>query len=110
MRKVVADARADGVDARHEGGVLLLAQHADRDEGLQQLHRDEAGARKSRKRQRAVALAVLEQPVDAADLVDLRVADHRQPLGEQVDLVPVAPPERPLAVNDAVGEPAQRAR
>ena len=61
-------------------------------------------------RQRAVALAVLDQPVDAADLVDLRVADRRQPLRQEVDLRPVLPPQRRLAMNDAVREASQRAR
>ena len=87
------------------------AEHADRDEGLQQLHGDEARARETGEGQGPVALAVLEQPVDAADLVDFRI--RRSPADAARAnrfLRGRAATKRALAVDDAVGEAAQRAR
>src|ERR1700722_16311209 len=104
MRKIVADPRPHGVDARHEGGVLFRIENAYRDEGLKQLNGDEPCARQTREGQGAIALAVLDEPIDTADLVDLCVADGRHSLCEQINLFSITAPSRRFTMDDAIGE------
>ena len=104
LREILPDARPDGIDTRHECRTFFGIENAHLDEGLEQLNRYEACPRETGERQCAVSLAVLDQPVNAADLVDLRVADCRKPPFQQVDLRAVAPPQRGLAMHDAIAE------
>jgi hypothetical protein len=103
-REILPDARSDGIDARHEGGEFFGIENAHLYKGLEQLNRDEARPRQTGERQCTVPLAVLDQPVNAADLVELRVADGRKTRGQDVDLGAVLPPQRGLAMHDAIGE------
>ena len=108
LREISPDARPYGIDTRHECRAFFGTQNAHRYERLKQLNRYETRPCQTGERQRAVSLAVLDQPVNAADLVDLRVADCRKSLCQQVDLRAVAPPKRGLTMNDAIGEAPQR--
>src|ERR1700733_9033889 len=104
LREILADARPDGIDTRHERCTLSGIEDAHLDERLEQLNCYEARPRETSKWQCAVSLAVLDQPVNAADFVDLRVADCRKPPCQQGDLRAVSPPQRGLAIYDAIGE------
>src|SRR5208337_1079409 len=99
LREISPDARRDGIDARHECRLLFGIENAHLDQGLEQLNRYEARPRETGERQCAVSLAVLDQPVNAADLVDLRVVDCRNAPCQQVDLRAVASPQRGLAID-----------
>src|SRR5580698_9851606 len=104
LPEIPPDARPDGVDARHESRALFGGEYPHLHEGLQKLYRDKTRPRETRERQRSVSLAVFNQPVNAADLVDLCVADGRKPLGQQIDLRTVAPPQRGLTMHDSIGQ------
>src|SRR5580704_11958576 len=102
LPEIPPDARPHGVDARHESGALFGGEYAHLHEGLQKLNRYKTGPRETCEGQSSVSLAVLNQPVNTADLVDLRVADGRKPLGQQIDLRTVAPPQCGFAMHDSI--------
>jgi len=103
LREVLPDPRAYRIDARHECRSLFGTENAHCDEGLNQLNRYETGPREAGERERAISLAILDQPVNAADLVDLRLPDRLKPACQQVDLRAVVSLQRGLAMYHAIG-------
>ena len=106
-RAIPGQLATDSRDPNHEGAIVRSREHPYCHEGLQHLHRHEAGARKPGKRQCAIALGVFEQPVDPLEGIG---AGRKQLFASRMqdfELGRIFAPQTILGMDDAVGEPAQ---